>query len=227
VRILLVSATAAEIGPVTAGLRRDGDRGPKTTSYVGVGHDVDVLVTGVGMVATATWCVHALCRERYDVALNLGVCGSFDQSLTPGGAVVHVVSDRLPELGAEDDETFLSIHELHLLDENDPPFVNGRLVNPSPPVSATLASLPAVNGITVNTVHGRDQSIAAVTARFAPQVESMEGAAFMYACLVHGQRFAQVRAVSNFVQRRNREAWKMSEAVASLGTIALRILNEL
>jgi futalosine hydrolase len=226
VRILLVSATAAEIGPVTAGLRRDGDRGPKTTRYVGVGHDVDVLVTGVGMVATATWCVHALCRERYDVALNLGVCGSFDQSLTPG-AVVHVVSDRLTELGAEDDETFLSIHELQLLDENDPPFVNGRLVNPAPPVSATLASLPAVNGITVNTVHGRDQSIAAVTARFAPQIESMEGAAFMYACLVHGQRFAQVRAVSNVVQRRNREAWKMSEAVASLGTTALRILNEL
>jgi futalosine hydrolase len=158
--------------------------------------------------------------------LNLGVCGSFDQSLTPG-AVVHVVGDRLSELGAEDDETFLSIHELHLLDENDPPFVNGQLVNPAPPVSATLASLPAVTGITVNTVHGRDQSIAAVTARFAPQVESMEGAAFMYACLVHGQRFAQVRAVSNLVQRRNREAWKMSEAVASLGTTALRILNEL
>ena len=84
-----------------------------------------------------------------------------------------------------------------------------------------------MSAITVNTVHGRDQSIAAVTERFAPQVESMEGAAFMYACLVHGQRFAQVRAVSNLVQRRNREAWKLSEAVASLGTTALRILNEL
>ena len=161
-RILLVAATAAEIGPVTAGLRRDGDSGPRTTRYGGAGHDVDVLVTGVGMVATATWCAQALCRERYDLALNLGVCGSFDRSLTPG-TVVHVVSDRLAELGAEDDETFLSIHEMHLLDENEPPFVNGALVNQAPPVSATLANLPAVSGITVNTVHGRDQSIAAVT----------------------------------------------------------------
>ena len=225
-RILLVSATAAEIGPVTAGLRREGDRAPKTTRFVGSGHDVDVLVTGVGMVATATWCTHALSRERYDVALNLGVCGSFDRSLTPG-TVVHVVSDRLPELGAEDDEAFLSIHELHLLDENESPFVNGRLVNQAPPVSTTLAGLPAVNGITVNTVHGREQSIAAVTARVAPQVESMEGAAFMYACLVHGQRFAQVRAVSNVVERRNREAWKLADAVASLGAVSLRMLNEL
>ena len=225
-RILLVAATAAEIGPVTAGLRRDGDRGPRTTRCAGAGHDVDVLVTGVGMVATATWCAEALCRERYDLALNLGVCGSFDRSLAPG-TVVHVVSDRLAELGAEDDETFLSIHEMHLLDENEPPFVNGALVNQAPPVSATLANLPAVSGITVNTVHGRDQSIAAVTRRFAPQVESMEGAAFVYACLAQGQRFAQVRAVSNFVERRNRGAWKLSEAVASLGGTALRMLSEL
>ena len=225
-RILLVAATAAEINPVTVGLRREGDRGPQTTRYVGGGHDIDVLVSGVGMVATSTWCTHALCRDRYDVALNLGVCGSFDRSLTPG-SVAHVVSDRLAELGAEDDETFLSIHEMHLLDENEPPFVSGMLVNSAPPVSVTLASLPAVKGITVNTVHGRDRSIAAVTERFAPQIESMEGAAFMYACLVHGQRFAQVRAVSNVVERRNREAWKLSEAVASLGATTLRMLSEL
>lgn len=225
-RILLVSATAAEIGPVTAGLRREGDRGPRATRYRSERHDVDVLVTGVGMVATATWSSRALSRERYDLALNLGVCGSFGRELTPG-TVVHVVSDRLAELGAEDDDAFLSIHEMHLLDENEPPFVNGRLVNQAPPISATLASLPAVNGITVNTVHGRDQSIAAVTARFAPQVESMEGAAFMYACLVHGLQFAQVRSVSNVVERRNREAWKLAEAVASLGAVSLRMLSEL
>lgn len=186
---------------------------------------MDVLVTGVGMVATATWCSLVLSRG-YDVALNLGVCGSFDRSLKPG-TVVHVVTDRLSELGAEDGDAFLSIHQLHLIDENEPPFVEGRLVNPSPPVSATLAGLPSVNGITVNTVHGCDDSIARVTERFAPQVESMEGAAFMYACLVLGQRFAQVRAVSNVVERRNREAWKLSDAVANLGATTLRMLSEL
>ena len=224
-RILLVSATAAEIGPVTSGLRRAGGVEPLTT-YVSNGHEVDVLVTGVGMVATATWCSRVLSRGRYDVALNLGVCGSFDRSLTPG-LVVHVVTDRLSELGAEDGDAFLSIHQLHLLDENEPPFVEGRLVNPAPPVSATLAGLPAVNGITVNTVHGCHQSIARVTERFAPHVESMEGAAFMYVCLTYGQSFAQVRAVSNVVERRNRAAWKLPEAIANLGATALRMLNEL
>jgi futalosine hydrolase len=224
VRILLVSATAAEIGPVTAGLRRSGGV-EELMTYISNSHEVDVLVTGVGMVATATWCSLVLSRGRYDMALNVGVCGSFDRSLTPG-TVVHVVTDRLSELGAEDGDAFLSIHQLHLLDENEPPYVAGRLVNPAPPVSATLAALPAVNGITVSTVHGCEQSIARVTERLAPQVESMEGAAFMYVCLIFGQQFAQVRAVSNIVERRNRDGWKLPEAIANLGATTLRMLNE-
>ena len=195
------------------------------TRYSPPGHSVDVLVTGVGMVATATWCSQALVRERYDLALNLGLCGSFDRALDLG-SVVHVITDRFSELGAEDGDAFLSIHQLNLLAENEPPFVNGRLVNENPPSGDTLASLPGVNGITVNTVHGREQSIAAVTERYAPQVESMEGAAFMYACLVHGQRFAQIRAVSNLVERRNRAAWKLPEAIKSLGATTLRMLSE-
>ena len=54
-----------------------------------------MLTTGVGMVATAAWCSRVLARGGYDVALNLGVCGSFDRALAPG-SVVHVVTDRLP-----------------------------------------------------------------------------------------------------------------------------------
>jgi futalosine hydrolase len=225
VRILLVAATAAEIGPVVAELRRTADRGPRITSYASHSHDVDVLVSGVGMVATATWCSHALARERYDLAINLGVCGTFDRTL-PLGTVVHVVTDRLAELGVEDGDAFLTVQDLQLLGDNDPPFINGRLVNEAPPAIATLNRLRAVDGITVSTVHGREQSIACVTERFSPQVESMEGAAFMYACLVHRRPFAQVRAISNVVERRNRAAWQLTEAIENLGSDALRMLGD-
>ena len=225
-RILLVAATTAEIAPVVAELRRKPDTGLEITRYAVHAHDVDVLVTGVGMVATATWCTKALTRERYDLALNLGLCGSFDRA-RPLGEVVQVVTDRLVELGAEDGDAFLTIQQLGLLGDNDPPFVNGRLVNPAPPSSATLEKLRTVDGITVNTVHGREQSIASVTGRFSPQVESMEGAAFMYACLVHGLPFAQVRAISNVVERRNRDAWKLHEALKNLGATAQRMLGDL
>jgi len=224
VRILVVTATAAEVGPFVTGLRRTADRGPRVTQYEGAGHDVDVLVSGIGMVATASWLSRVLAREQYDLALNLGVCGSFDRTIEPG-TVVHVVSDRLAELGAEDGDAFLTIQQLHLLDENEPPFRGGRLVNQSPPANATLGGLRAVDGITVNTVHGHERSIACVSERFAPHVESMEGAAFMYACLIHELPFAQVRAVSNIVERRNRNAWKIPAAIDGLAETARRILE--
>jgi len=224
VRVLVVAATEAEVSPFVAALGRASVVGPRVTRHQAAGHDIDVLISGVGMVATATWCSRVLSAERFDVALNLGVCGSFRPEIFPG-AVVHVVSDRLPELGAEDGDAFLTIQEMKLLGDDEFPFTGGRLVNASPPVLGPLSSMRAVNGITVNTVHGNDDSIARVTKRFSPDVESMEGAAFMYACMIQGVPFAQVRAVSNMVERRNRAAWKLNEAIANLGTVARQILE--
>ena len=224
-RILIVTATEFEIAPVIAELRHSTDGGRRLKAYTYAGHDVDVLTTGVGMVATAAWCSHVLARTRYDLGLNLGLCGSFDRALGPD-RVVHVVSDRFAELGAEDGEGFLTIHDIGLLGNDEFPFTGGRLANRHPPANAALNGLRAVDGITVNTVHGNDRSIAAVTERLQPQVESMEGAAFMYACLIHGLVFAQVRAVSNIVERRNRQAWKIDTAIEALGHAARRILDD-
>jgi futalosine hydrolase len=224
-RILLVSATSSEVAPLLTALTpadpesAAGDRRrQRLTPYGHQADAVDVLVTGVGMVATAAWCSHVLAGgERYDLALNIGVCGSFDADVPPG-SVVHVVSDRLAELGAEDGDAFLPIEELNLPGEHE-------FVNVSPPNIPALAALLSVRGITVNTVHGNPRTIEAVVRRLAPQVETMEGAAFMYACLIHGVPFAQVRAVSNVIEKRNRAAWKMPEAIENLCAAALRIFQ--
>jgi futalosine hydrolase len=197
---------------------------PHLTAYSHHRSEVDVLVTGVGMVATAAWCSRTLAQAPYDAALNLGVCGAFDPALVPG-TVVHVISDRIAELGAEDDDRFLTLHELGLSHGDEVPG-NGVMVNHEPPSFPSLRSLPPVVGITVNTVHGRESSIAAICRRLGPQVESMEGAAFMYACLIHRIPFAQVRAVSNVVERRNRDAWKLPEAIDSLCRTAVALLDE-
>jgi hypothetical protein len=47
----------------------------------------------------------------------------------------------------------------------------------------------------------------------------------MYACMVQSVPFAQVRAVSNMVERRNRAVWKLDEAIAHLGAVARQILE--
>jgi futalosine hydrolase len=216
-RVLIVTATSMELAPLVAAFHQTAERGANLTSHKHAGHDVDVLVTGVGMVPTAAWCAHVLARNSYDVALNLGLCGSFDRALAPG-TVVHVVADRIAELGAEDDGAFLTMAELNLPGEYE-------FVNDAPPANAALQQLPAVSAISVNTVHGNARTIAEVTARFHPQVESMEGAAFMCACQIGRVPFAQVRAVSNIVEQRNRGAWQMAEAIGSLARVALDVLD--
>jgi futalosine hydrolase len=204
-RVLVVAATDAEIAPLAA------------SSHARRG--IDFISSGVGMVATAARVSRALAIDQYDLALNLGVCGSFNPAF-PAGTVVHIVSDCIAELGAEDGDRVLTLDEMNVPGQS-------RFENASAFSSATLAALPRVSAITVNTVHGNDQSIARTVARFHPDVESMEGAAFMYACQTNGIRFAQVRAVSNVVERRNRQAWKLEPAIENLTRTACAILDEL
>jgi futalosine hydrolase len=204
-RILVVAATELEI-PLLQGRPRNN-------------HGIDVIVTGVGMVATAARAAQAMALTPYQVAFNFGLCGTFDRSIDLG-TVVHVTSDCVSELGAEDGDRFISMFELGLVEETE-------LVNASPPANAVLSLLPRVKGITVNTVHGDPSSIARVVSRCDPQVESMEGAAFAYACAISNVPYAQVRAVSNVVERRNRDAWRIQLAIRNLNDTAVKILDQL
>ena len=204
-RILVVAATELEI--------------PRVASGVYGANQVDVMVTGVGMVATAARVARVLAQTRYDAALNFGVCGSFDRALAAGD-VVHIISDCIPELGVEDGDRFVSVEELGLA-------TSTVIENTAPPASPALDALPRVRSITVNTAHGREDTIAAMVERVNPQVESMEGAAFAYACAMSQIPYAQVRAVSNAVERRNRAAWRMDLAVQRLNDAARAIVDQL
>src|SRR5437868_4913490 len=119
--ILIVTATDAEIAPLVEKLGDGSKSGPRMKTYKRAQQDIDVLTTGVGMVATAAWCSRVLIQSRYDLAFNFGVCGSFDPTLELA-EVVHVVSDRMAELGAEDDEAFLTLQQLGLSDGDNFPF---------------------------------------------------------------------------------------------------------
>jgi futalosine hydrolase len=208
-RVLIVSATERETAPLAAYWQQS----PRASC------EIEFLITGVGMVATAAWCARRLAERRYDLALNFGVCGSFDPVLVPG-TVVHVVTDQIAEMGAEDGDAFLPFAALQLPGA-------WKFSNSAPPAGIAIQALPVARGITVNTVHGNSQSIAAIIARCEPQVESMEGAAFMCACLMHQVPFAQIRAVSNVVETRDRAAWEIAAAVGNLNLTAQAILEQL
>jgi futalosine hydrolase len=217
-KILIVAATKFEIAPLLdkmdAGAVADG----RSIFCTYKNLSVNYLITGVGMTATAYYTGKAI-NDSYDAAFNIGICGSFNSNLEIG-AVVNVYEDHFSELGAEDGEVFLSLPELGLEGAS-------KILNSSGAMSVEIEKLPKVNGITVNTTHGNEKSIEKIYAKFHPMVESMEGAAFMFACENEQIPYVQIRAVSNLVERRNKNSWNIPLAIKNLNDTFLGILNSL
>jgi len=185
-------------------------------------HEVHVLVTGVGMVATTYHLTSIFSSDTtYDFMLNIGLAGSIDRDLDLG-TVVQVTSDQIVELGAEDDQQFISALEMGLISEEE-----AILHNVSGIGNEVIDGLVQVDGITVNTVHGNEESITKIATRSTAQVETMEGAAFFYTCNQEYQPCAQIRAVSNYVEKRDKSKWKIDLALNNLSTVTLDILKAL
>jgi futalosine hydrolase len=214
--ILLVAATEFEIAPLIRELSflHEGKGTLRSCQFKKL--DVDVLITGVGMTATAFSLGKAFCKW-YDCVINLGLAGSFNDNLEIG-SVVNVYQDHFSELGAEDGDAFIPVAAMNLGAENE-------ISNTSSISNSVLAGIPRVNGITVNTVHGNNTSIDKIIKRLHPITESMEGAAFLFACQIEQLPCAQIRSISNRVERRNRPAWNIPLAIENLNVKALEILN--
>jgi len=222
--ILIVSATTMEIDPLLSQFNFQKDSSNYLKNYSYRTHRIDVLITGIGMTSTAFWLGKTLSSNKYDAVINLGLAGSFEDTIVVGDTV-QVISDQFSELGAEDGDSFLSLKEMNLSEEAI--FTNGVLKNSYSIKNSIIDAIPKVKGITVNTTHGNEQSIQKVRELHHPQTESMEGAAFLYACLMEKVTCAQIRTISNKVERRNKDNWDIPLAVKNLCTNGLEIINSL
>ena len=224
--ILIVSATYLEIEPLVLLFNLEKKVNQKLKSYTYNNHQIDVLIPGVGMTCTAYWMGKTLSNKLYDACINLGLAGSFNDDLAIG-ETVHITSDQISELGAEDGETFLSLIDMDLIEDEDYILNHGKMINTIPIESPVLDTMKNASAITVNTTHGDDTSIQKIKKLFNPQTESMEGAAFFYACLFEGITCTQIRTISNKVEKRNRDNWNIPLAVKNLCSTGLQLINSL
>ncbi|NJN33756.1 MAG: futalosine hydrolase [Saprospiraceae bacterium] len=181
------------------------------------------MITGIGLVNTAYQLGKTLSVQPYDLALNAGVAGSFDPKILRG-SVLEVISEQYGDLGVEEaDGNFTDMFELKLIDGTKKPFSQGKLLNNKP---LNIKNIKTCRGLTVQKVHGTTASIEATKAKYAADIETMEGAAFFQTCLTEGVAFAQLRAISNFVEPRNRENWLMDEAIKNLNQTLIEIFDK-
>lgn len=222
-KILLVSATSFEIAPVLQKLDDSWEK-PSFFEYRIGEVSVFPLVTGVGPVHTA----FALARYQdmgdVDLAINAGVAGSLRPEI-PLGEVLEVFEDRFADLGVEEnDGSFSDVFDLQLHNANAFPYTNGWISNAD---ARYDAALQRVRGITVSKVHGHESSISQIKAKYAADVESMEGAAFLYACRALDVDALQIRSISNYVEPRNRANWKIDLAIDNLNDVLLSMIDKL
>ena len=206
-KILLVSATEFEILPFL-----DKTEWP----------ELSVLVTGVGQMQTAFHLGAALQREKFDLVINAGICGSFRKDWNLG-EVVNVVSEEFGDLGVEEaDGSFSDIFELGFWKKNSFPFEDKKLLNKD---ALDFKFLKIARGLSVNKVHGFPPSIERIVEKYNADVESMEGAGFFYACLLNKVKFLEIRSISNFVEKRNRAAWNIELALDNLHAVLRDIIG--
>ncbi|MCB0697867.1 MAG: futalosine hydrolase [Chitinophagaceae bacterium] len=224
-KILVIAATGAEIALSIKQIATIATEEKPGIFSLG-GTQIQFAVTGIGMVATTYYLTKLLAANNYDLVIQAGIGGCFDSNI-PLGKVLFIDSDRMADLGAEDGDLFIDVFDFFLAKPDESPFSGKILSNPIDTAKWNI-DLPAVSALTINTVTGSETSTKELIERYNCTMESMEGAAFHYVCLQEGVPFAQIRAVSNYVEKRNRATWRIGDAIKNLNAwLIARLMQHL
>jgi futalosine hydrolase len=209
-RVLVMTAVQVEKDAVLRGL--------------GNSDKFDVQLAGVGPALAAARTVKALAAANYGLVISAGIAGGFTGRAEVGTLVVatEIVA---ADLGAETTDGFLSLHELGF---------GFTHITAEPNLAITIAEALRAAGLTVQlgpilTVSTVTGTAATALAR-ASQVpgaaaEGMEGFGVATAALEYGLPILEIRAISNPVGPRDRDAWRIKEALDALEA-ASAILRE-
>lgn len=211
--VLVVAATVLEISPFLEQYRTNKN----------LPANIDVLVTGIGLTATTYSLTRQLNIKRPDLIIQAGVGGCFDNSI-PLGAVLAIKQEAIADQSVIELDKLKTMFDLKLVPQNQYPFSKGWLVNKSEMLKKI--KLKKVNAVSVNEITTSKQKVKFYNETFGPIVESMEGAALHYVCLMEKIPFVQIRSVSNYIAERNKKNWNMKQSIINLNKELIKIVTD-
>ncbi|NEB95724.1 futalosine hydrolase [Streptomyces bauhiniae] len=175
----------------------------------------DLLAAGVGpalaAASTATaLTAAALTGTPYGLVVSAGIGGGFPPE-APVGSLVVADAITVADLGAETPDGFLPVTDLG--------FGTVTHLPPNSLVRGVVEATGARPGtvLTVSTVTGTATRAAALRERHPGVLaEGMEGFGVAEAAAAYGVPVLEIRAVSNPVGPRDRDAWRIGDALAAL-----------
>lgn len=213
---LIVAATVIEITPFLERLRAKKD----LPAHV----DIDVLITGIGLTASTYSLTRQLHIKRPDLIVQAGVGGCFDTNY-PLGAVVAIKQETIADQSVIELDKLKTMFDLKLVPQNQYPFAKGWLVNKTEVLKKV--KLKKVIGVSTNEITTSRQKVKFYKDTFNPVIESMEGAALHYVCLMEKIPFLQLRSISNYIGERNKKNWNMKESIINLNKELISLLHTL
>ena len=209
--ILLIAATAKEIEPFFEYYRNS-----KKTQ------NVDVLITGIGLTATTYRLLKQLQLKRPGLVIQAGVAGCFERKI-PLGTVVAVKKETIADQSVIELKKLRTLFDLQLVPHDQYPFKNGWLDNNSEVLNEL--KLKKVNAISVNEITTSKQRVRFYEESFRPAIESMEGAALHYTCLMEKIPFIQLRSISNYIAERDKTKWDMKTSIVNLNKELINLVE--
>ena len=231
--ILVICAVAAERYAVVRNL---GSATPiEVAGLSGVTVDtsageLQVFDGGPGPVAAALSTASLLALgPEYDLVISAGIAGGFRGRAEIGDIVLAdqvIAADQ----GVMTDEGFSTLRDLGLPGEGG--YAVGNVEH-----RARLASGPyrllAGDILTLSSMTGTDARAAELASRYPRAVaEAMEGYGVIEATRRSSERtgrdipFAEIRAISNIIGRRDRSTWNIPLALGALADVMSTLLNE-
>jgi futalosine hydrolase len=186
----------------------------KELQFINRRDNVTVANTGIG-IASTVYHLTRLLKTKYDLVLNIGIAGSFSEKLHVG-EVVAVYSETFGDFGVAGKNGFSTCFEENIISADMFPYSNGVLMSENAWKISSDLSIPVVKGITNNTVSGEENLIQRMKDKFSPEIETMEGAAFFYVCLMENVPFVEIRSISNMVESRDKNKWNIPLAIKNL-----------
>jgi len=210
---LLIAATAKEIEPFFEYYRnckRD--------------QNIDVLITGIGLTSATYHLLKQVSVKRPRLVVQAGVAGCFDKKIALGSVVV-VKREVIADQSVIELNKLKTLFDLDLLPRDQFPFTKGWLENNS--AALKKIGLKKVNGISVNEITTQKQRVKFYMESFRPVIESMEGAALHYTCLMEKIPFIQLRSVSNYIAERDKKKWDMKSSIINLNKELIKLVQNL
>lgn len=216
-KVAIVAATQMEWQPIKDRIASAGINPTKM--------DVMFFTTGIGVMATTYSLVAILAEWKPNMVIQVGIAGAFAGELSPG-EVVAVSSDCSGDLVVEEKDGLADIFDLGLQHPHEFPFLKKKIFNPWVD-KLPLHKVRLASAVTVSEITTRPQRISVLQHKYQAELETMEGVALHFVCSKKQVPFLQLKGISNYIGERDKQQWKIKEALNNLCDVVLPLLKNL